>query len=100
MKLKDFIGKVVICNANKYRLVIDKIDGVGIYAATEKPNSSGYPEHFLWKTEAAPNDNAIANGTLVFEDKSLTEPFKTAYREYLLGEGKYDSYFYYMSCYD
>ena len=51
-------------------------------------------------TGTAPYDNAIARGTLVFEDVTLTEPFKETYEDYRHTEGRWDSYLYNMRHFD
>ena len=100
MELKDFIGKEVVNTTTKEHYVVDKLDGVGIYVRTIKPNACGTYSHFVWKTGTAPYDNAIVNGSLVFVDEQLFEQFKKIYEEYQYNEGRMDSYFYNMMHFD
>ena len=79
MELKEFIGKVDISSETNQRLIIESITSPEIKVATEKPGSFGYPQHYVYRTI---NGDPISNGTLVFEDSSLTEPFKAAYSAY------------------
>ncbi len=100
MKIKDFIGKEVIHTKSRNQYILDRIDGVAIYVREEKQNQYGTHATYCWKTGTGPYDNAIANGTLIFRDESLTELFREVYETYLHTEGKYDQYDYYMSKYD
>lgn len=100
MEIKDFIGKEVMSTNSKQHYIIEKIDGTFISARATKPSKNGTYAHYRWMTGTAPHDNAIARGTLVFEDVTLTEPFKQVYEEYRYTEGRLDQYFYAMSKYD
>ena len=94
MELKDFIGKVVISTESKKRYVLTEITAPEIAVRTEKPNERGYYSHYCWETI---NGDPISNGYLVFEDQSLTEPFKAAYNAYCRTEDAYwENYGYYM----
>lgn len=94
MELKDFIGKVVISSERKARYVLTKITAPEISVRTEKPNERGYYSHYCWETI---NGDPISNGYLVFEDQSLTEPFKAAYNAYCRTEdAHWENYGYYM----
>ena len=66
MEIKDFIGKEVMSASTKEYFIIYKLDGVGIYVRTIKPNGNGTYSHFVWKTGTAPYDNAIVNGYISF----------------------------------
>lgn len=97
MELKDFIGKVVIGKENRWRYTLYRIDAVEIGAQALPPNSG----HYVWRTGTGPYDNAIARGTLEFEDPSLYEPFKALYEAYIHSEeGRLESYMHYMLHYD
>lgn len=100
MEIKDFIGKEFFNKQTKKCYVIEKIDGAYIDARETQPNKYGTYAHYRWMTGTAPYDNAIAKGTLVFKDETLTAPFKEVYEEYRYNEGRMDQYFYYMSKYD
>ena len=94
MELKDFIGKVVISTESKERYVLKEITAPEIAVRTEKPNERGYYSHYCWETI---NGDPISNGYLVFEDQSLTEPFKAAYNAYCRTEdAHWENYGYYM----
>ena len=97
MELKDFIGKVVIDAENKHRYELYRIDAVEVAAKALPPHSGCY----VWRTGTGPYDNAIARGTLVFEDPSLYEPFKALYEAYGHSEeARIERYMYYMLHYD
>lgn len=76
MELQMFIGKTVISAAQKERYRIHRITAPYIDVVTENSNSSGYPSHYRFECI---NDDPISSGELIFEDESLTEPFKKAY---------------------
>ena len=97
MKLKDFLGKVVMGKDSKKRYVLTKIDGVFISAREEAPNKLGTYTSFRWATGTTPGSNAITNGTLVFEDTALKDAFTKVYEEYFYTDGRHDQYFYYMA---
>ncbi len=100
MKLKDFIGKEVVCTSTKEHFILDKIDGAFIEVRTKNKNQYGTYSHFCWKTGTAAYDNAIVTGELVFVDETLFEIFKEVYEEYRMTEGRWDSYFYNMMHFD
>lgn len=79
MELKDFIGKVVISTETNRKFYLKEITSPKIGVVTARPNSSGYHEHYYWKTI---NGDPFSKGALVFEDASLLEPFKKTYDAY------------------
>ena len=94
MELKDFIGKVVVSTSTKKRYVLTAITAPEIKVRTEKPNRMGYYEHYCWETI---NSDPITSGILVFEDASLTEPFKEAYEAYSHTEdARWENYGYWL----
>ena len=94
MKIKDFIGKVVIGTASKRRYVITEITSPYITARVEKPDSGGHYTFYRWGTI---NGDPITNGTLVFENGALNESFKRAFDEYSRTEDAYwEEYGYWM----
>ena len=76
MELKDFIGKVVICAATKQRFVLRRITSPCIEVTATENDARGYCASYSWPTI---NGDPISTGALIFEDASLTEPFKVAY---------------------
>ncbi len=94
MELKDFIGKVVFSPTTKRRYILRSITAPKIKAETEKPDMNGHHACYCWETI---NGDPISNGSLVFEDASLTEPFKTAYTAYCRTMDAYwENYGYWM----
>ena len=94
MELKDFVGKIVISPTSNKRLVLYQIKAPEISAWTEKPEAHGHHTCYCWKTI---NGDPISTGCLIFEDKSLTEPFKAAYEAYCKTEAAYwEEYEYWM----
>ena len=94
MDFKNFIGKAIISTSTKTRYILTKVTAPEICAKTEKPNSSGYPSHYVWETI---NGDPFTNGHLVFENSSLNEPFKKAYEEYCRSQDAYwEEYGYWM----
>lgn len=97
MELKDFIGKTVVGKNPRWRYTLYRIDAVEIAAQALPPNSGCY----VWRTGTGPYDNAIARGTLEFEDPALYEPFKALYETYIHSEaGRVEAYMYYLMHYD
>jgi hypothetical protein len=86
MELNSFIGKTVISTSTHNRYVIEKITSPYIGVRSEKPNSSGCHSHYRFECI---NGDPITNGHLVFEDQSLTEPFKEAYNAYCHSKDAY-----------
>ncbi len=94
MELKDFIGKIVISSKSKTKYVLTKITAPEIVARCEKLNEYGCYSHYCWETI---NGDPISNGYLVFEDRSLTEPFKATYSAHCHTEkARLENYGYYM----
>ena len=84
MEIKDFIGKTVIFTG--MRCKITEITSPLVRIVTEQTNSGGYPSHYVFPTI---NGDPISSGTLVFEDASLTEPFKAAYAAHCRTQSAY-----------
>ena len=76
MELKDFIGKVVICVATKQRFTLKRITSPCIEVTAVEKDARGYCASYSWPTI---NGDPISTGALVFEDASLTAPFKAAF---------------------
>ncbi len=94
MELKDFIGKIVISPTTKKRYVLYEITAPKIKAWTEKPEPNGHYCCYCWETI---NGDPISNGYLVFEDESLTEPFKIAFDAYCRTEdARWEDYGYWL----
>lgn len=94
MELKDFIGKIVISPKTKKRYVLQQITAAIIEAKSQQPDERGYCSSYRWETI---NGDPISNGQLVFEDKSLTEPFKKAYAaHYSTQDAYWENYGYWM----
>ena len=97
MELKDFIGKIVISTSTNKRYRLHRITSPYIDVESELPNSSGYPSHYRFDCI---NGDPFSSGSLVFEDQSLTEPFKAAYQAYCSTEdARWENYGYYMRKY-
>ncbi len=74
--MKKYIGKEVVIKSLEVRGALSKITGAKIEVKTE---SMGWR---VYKTGTGPNDNAVANGYVVFVDPTLKEPFVKDYEEY------------------
>ena len=68
MDLKDFIGQVVLSTVSKRRFRLMKITAPEIKVVSEKPGTSGYPEHYVYPTI---NGDPISTGKLMFENPAL-----------------------------
>ncbi len=94
MDLKDFIGKVVISSKTKRRYIVQQIDASIFKVLTEKVNENGTHSCYIWECI---NGDPISNGDLIFEDASMTEPFKKAYNAHLQTKAAYwEDYGYWM----
>ena len=94
MQLKDFVGQVVISTVTKERYKLKEITAPEICVITEKTDSSGYPECYVYRTI---NGDPISAGTLVFENLALTAPFKVAFEAYChTEEARWENYSYWM----
>ena len=95
MKLKDFIGKVVISTSTNRRFILHKVTSPITKVLLEQPNENG--DHACYCFENI-NGDPISNGKLVFEDASLNELFIKAFEEYSHSvEAYYEDYGYYMN---
>ena len=94
MELKQFIGKIVISRSTKDRYRLHRITSPYIEVESELPNSSGYLSYYRFDCI---NGDPFSRGSLVFEDQSLTEPFKKAYKAHCLSTSGYlEDYGYWM----
>ena len=94
MELKDFIGKVVICVATKQRFVLRRITSPCIEVTATEKDARGYCASYSWPTI---NGDPISTGALVFEDASLTAPFRAAYTAHChTKEAYWEEYGYWM----
>ena len=74
--MSKYIGKEVVIKSLETRGCLSKITGATIEVKTETHGWRSF------KTGTGPNDNAVANGYVVFVDPSLKEPFIKDYEEY------------------
>ncbi len=94
MELREFIDRVVIGAKTKRRYILYRITAPVIEVATEQPDAGGQHRHYSYNTI---NGDPISNGTLVFEDPTLTEPFKKVYGAYSRTKDAYwEDYGYWM----
>ena len=94
MELKDFIGKVVVNTSTKTRYVLERIPAPCIEGSTVATDPKGRHTFCCWPTI---NGDPVSTGVLVFEDPSLTEPFKAAYEAYCHTRDAYwEEYGYWM----
>lgn len=94
MELKDFIGKVVVGSESGKRYMLRRITAFSIEGYTVEKDARGYHASYCWSTI---NGDPISNGVLIFEDTSLTEPFKKAYEAYSYTKDAYwENYGYWM----
>ena len=91
--MEPFIGKIVIRTSDKKRLFITRITSPEIETQTVEKGQYGHT-CYCWPTI---NGDPFSNGYLVFEDASLTEPFKKAYDAYSRTEdARLEEYGYWM----
>ena len=94
MELKAFIGQVVISTSTKRRFLLESITAPEIRVVSKEPGTSGYPEHYAYRTI---NGDPFSTGALVFENPELTEPFKAAFEAYnRTEEARWESYGYWL----
>lgn len=94
MELKDFTGKVVVSAESKKRYVLRRITAPCIEVSTVEKDARGNCASYCWSTI---NGDPFSNGVLIFEDTSLTEPFKKAYEAYSHSKDAYwENYGYWM----
>ena len=94
MELKDFVGKVVISTKTNRRFYLREITSPKIGAVTVAPDADGHHAFYSWNTI---NGDPFSIGSLVFEDKSLLEPFLKAYDAYCHTEDAWwEDYGYWM----
>lgn len=74
--MKQYIGKEVIIKSLKTKGRLSKITGAKIEVETE---SMGWR---VFYTGTGKNDNAVANGQVVFADPALKDPFLKDYEDY------------------
>ena len=84
MEIKDFIGKVVIEATTQKRYILREITSP--YIAVQEENKLNSGRSLILDTI---NGDPISNGIIVFEDSSLTLPFKTAYSNYCHSKDAY-----------
>lgn len=94
MKLNEFIGQVVISARSGRRFKIEEITAPEIGVVSESPDSHGYFEHYVYRTI---NGDPISDGSLLFENPALTEPFKAAFKAYShTMDARVETYFYWL----
>ena len=94
MEVKNFIGKVVISTSTNRRYVLTQITAPYFVTTVEQPDARGNRASYRWDTV---NGDPISAGALVFEDPSLTLPFRKAYEAYCNSPaGRWEEYGYWM----
>jgi hypothetical protein len=94
MKINDFIGKVVIDAKTGTRYRLHEITSPSICIISEHPDENGHSKRYTYNTI---NGNPISNGTLIFEDTTLTESFTVVYDSYCHSKDAYwEDYGYWM----
>jgi hypothetical protein len=84
MDIKNFIGKVVIEKESGKRFILKEITSPYIAVKEESNINSGIS--IIYDTI---NGDPIQKGILVFEDKTLTAQFLTAYEAYCHSQDAY-----------
>ena len=84
MEIRAFIGKVVIESGSSKRYVLTEITSP--YIAVKEENNVNSGISIIYDTI---NGNPFEKGILVFEDTTLTEPFKVAYSAYCCTKDAY-----------
>lgn len=94
MDIKDFIGNVVIDPETGTRYILHEITSPTISVVSVSPDKNGHLKRYIYNTI---NGDPISNGSLIFEDKSLTEVFLKTYGEYCRSrDAYYEEYGYWM----
>ena len=94
MKLKNFIGKVVVSARTGERYLLYLITAPCIEVVAEKPNTHGRRVHRCWNTI---HGDPISKGDLFFENPKLTIPFQKAYDAHCRSRnGYWEDYGYWM----
>lgn len=94
MELNEFIGKVVVNTTTGRHFRLHRITAPEILVVTLTPEQSGHYGFYAYKTI---NGDPFSNGTLVFEDDSLNQPFRMAYDAHCHSEnGFWEEYGYWM----
>ena len=84
VEIKDFIGKVVMAPPKKERYVLTEITSP--YIAVKEENNVNSGISIIYDTI---NGDPFEKGILIFEDTTLTEPFKVAYSAYCCTQDAY-----------
>ena len=77
MDIKNFIGKAVIEKESGKRFILKEITSP--YIAVKEENNVNSGISIIYDTI---NGDPFEKGILIFEDRTLTEPFKAAYDAY------------------
>ena len=94
MTIKDFIGKTVIRKETGERLELYEITSPVIEVINPVRDKNGVAKVLCYHTI---NGDPFENGSLVFEDETLLEPFKKAYLAHCLStDGRMEEYGYWM----
>ena len=94
MALKDYIGKAVISSRSKRRYFISEITAPEILLRTEEKNRYGTYSHYCFPTA---NGDPFSEGTLLFEEEGLKEPFIAEFESYRHSrDGRLETYGYWL----
>lgn len=94
MELNEFINQPVINTHSGRRFLIYRITAPKIEVVTPSPDADG---HYTFYGYPTINGDPIANGTLVFENETLKEPFLAAFDAYCRSEnGYWEEFAYWM----